>query len=334
MAACDFVVRHDTDTETMEALAKKILQSVILGRLKAKKPAVIFISGDSGEGKSYSALRIIEVLFELQGLDIKDFFDVCNVMVPLEYPDKLTKILYDKEFKKCNIICMHEARDIVRAKNWQSFLTQAIADVNAMSRAMKRMCVIIVSQFIRDITTDVRYTLNYYIKVSRPKGRNARLYINVMWKDDRDLEKPKLRKRKLSGYIVDKKGKYRHYIPKYLEVRKPNKELREMFDKADYDAKAVRIRQKMNKLIEDMKAEIGDESKKIEAMVEYYTKHTDNLQMIGKQSRGKWKLQPNARDMHGITKEEASMFEGKLNEKLKKMGFFGEADGQEKQSSE
>ena len=137
MAACDFVIRHDFATETPEALSKKILLSVIIGRLKHKKPAVIFFSGDSGEGKSYSALRFQEVLLELQGLDIMDYFDVCNVMVPLEYPDKLSKILYDKKYKKINVICMHEAREIVRAKNWQSFLTQAIADVNAMSRAMK-----------------------------------------------------------------------------------------------------------------------------------------------------------------------------------------------------
>ena len=172
--------------------------------------------------------------------------------------------------------------------------------------------------------------LNYYIKVSRPKGKHARLYINVLWKDDRDLEKPRLRKRKLSGYIVDKNGKYRHYIPKYLEVKRPSKELRDRFDKADYDAKAMRIRAKMNKLIEDMKTEMGDESKKIEAMVKYYAKNTGNLQMIGKQHRGKWKLIPHARDMHGITREEAAVFETKLNDELKRIGFFG-AENEQKQ---
>jgi len=325
-SSCDFAVQYNPQKDKTEDITKRILYSIVIKRIKHKKPAILFIAGDSGEGKSYSALRLQEVLLELQGLDIRQYLDKINVFTPLEYPNKLESILYDKELKKVNIICMHEAREVVKAKNWQSFLTQSIADINAMSRAIKRLCVIIISQFIRDITTDVRYTLNYYIKISRPKGKRARLYINVMWKDDRDLEKPKLRKRKLSGYLIYPNGKWVRYVPQYLELAPPSKEIAQQFDKLDVEAKSGIIRRKISKLIKDMQEDIQNstDNNKINAMVEWYVKHPENLVKIGRQRKGKWKLGKEAKEMHDLSKREAIDFEQQLNEQLKKQGVIKE----------
>ena len=320
MAFCDFVVKYNPDTDSQEELTKRILYSVIIKRLKAKKPAVIFIGGDSGEGKSLSSIRLLELLCEVQGLALKDFFNDINVYTPIEYPTKLDNLLYDKRLKKVNLIVIHEARELVKAKNWQKFLTQAIADVNAMSRSIKRLCTIIISQFIRDITTDIRYTLNYYMVVRRPKGRPARVYINVMWKDDRDLEKPKLRKRKLSGYLVSPTGKYRRFVPRYLELRKPDKELVKIFEKSDKEAKTEIIRSKLNRLIEEMRQEMDTDNNKIDLMVDFYSKNTSNLQLITRKYKGSLRVNSNFKDMHDITNEEARKFEKLLNERLKKKG--------------
>lgn len=318
----DFAVDYDPDKDSGEDLTKRILYSLIIKRIKAKKPTVIFMGGDSGEGKSYSALRFQELLMELQGLDIIKHIEDINVFTPLEYPKKLDKLLFDKNLKPVNIICMHEAREIVKAKKWNTFLNQAIADVNAMSRAVKRLCFIVISQFIRDISTDIRYTLNYYITVHRPIGSKARLYISVLWKDDSDLERPKLRKRGIKGYLRYPNGSYRVYRPTYLELSKPSKELRELFNKKDFEAKAKIIRRKVEKLIGEMSIEMEVETKKVDTMVEWYISNQDNLTTIGKRYRNKWKVKPEVKIMHDLSDLEAKDFEQKLNQKMKERGMI------------
>lgn len=326
MAFCDFVVKFDEEKEEPEELTKRILYSIYIKRLAANKPAITFIGGDSGEGKSFSALRLIELLYDIQGVDVNEFFEVSNVFTPLQYPEKIEKILFDKKYKKANLVCLHEAREVIKAKLWHSFITQAVADVNAMSRSIKRLGVFIISQFIRDITNDMRYTLNYYCIVRRPKGKRARLYINVLWKDDRDLEKPKLRKRKLSGYIVDKKGRYKRFVPQYLEMKKPSKEICELFDKLDTEAKSGIIKTKLARLMEEMQSEVGAESVKVEAMVNWYMKNPENLHTIGRRRKGKYIVKGEVQEMHGLSKDETVKFQNLLNKRLKEKGMIENVD--------
>lgn len=322
MAVIDFVVNFDPAKDNKEDLFERIMYSVFVRRLKANKPAVVFIGGDSGEGKSYSGLRFQEIFLRVQNLAIKKYLEDINVFTPLEYPKKLEKLLFDKKLKKVNIICIHEAREVIKAKRWQSFLTQAIADINAMSRTIKRLCIIIISQFIRDITNDMRYTLSHYCIVRRPRGQLARLYIWVLWKDDRDLQKPMLRKRKLAGYLKYPNGKYRKFIPQYFELRRPEKAVRDVFDEADKKSKSMIIRRKMEKLINEMEADVGIGSQKVEAMVEYYTKNQESIAAIGKRSGDKWKMNKTFTEIHDMTRTEKTEFEERMTMKLKKMGLL------------
>jgi hypothetical protein len=332
MAFCDFVVKYNPKTDTSRDLTKRILYSIIISRIKHKKPAVLFVCGDSGEGKSISSLALEYLLFEIQGIDLKDYVDDTNIYVPIEYPKKIRNLLGLNEggfnatgLKKPNIICVHEARELIKAKLWHSFISQAIADVNAMSRSVKRLVFIIVSQFIRDITTDVRYTLNYYIKIVRPKGKKARAYINVMWKDDSDLEKPKLRKRKLSGYLVYPNGLRRRYVPQYLELTQPPREIVKEFEKGDLEAKSKILKRKLDKLIKEMETDLDiQEDKKIDLVVDFYIKNTENLNTIGKRRGDKWKVNKEFREMHDLTKDQCKEFEIKLNEQLTKKGVVDE----------
>lgn len=320
MAFCDFVIRFNPEKDTTQDIAKRILYSIMIKRIKAKKPTIVFISGDSGEGKSYAALLLQTVLLELQGLNIKDYLDAMNVYIPIEYPQKIDKLLFDKELKKVNIITIHEAREVVKAKLWYSFLNQSISDINAMSRTIKRLIIMVISQFIRDIDTSVRYTITYYCKVRRPKNKPTRFYINVLWKDDRDLEKPKLRKRKLSGYLVYPNGKYRRFVPEYIELSKPSKEVVEIFEKQDREAKTGIIRQKIDNLMKDMQKDIGMQNRKVDLLLDWYLKHPDMINKIGKQYKRKWQLRPEIREMHNLSLGEAEEFESKLNDKLKDQG--------------
>lgn len=322
MTFCDFAVRYNPELDTQEDLVKRIFYSVFIKRIHERKPAVIYIGGDSGEGKSYAGLRFQEILLELQGEDLAPHVDEVNVFVPFEYPEKLKALLFNPELKGVNVICMHEAREVVKAKQWQSFMTQAISDVNALSRSVKRMIIIIISQFIRDITSDIRYTLNYYVIVRRPKRMPARIYINVMWKDDRDLEKPKLRRRKLSGYLIYPNGKYRRFVPQYFEFRRPVKEIRDKFEALDMKAKSDIIKRKIEELVKRMKEDAGVANDKIAEMVDFYSRDPEQLHLVGRIRKGEWVLRKDFREMHSMTKEESRLFESHMKAKISGMEAF------------
>lgn len=311
----DFAVKYDPDKDTAEDLSARIIYSLFVRPLKLKKPRIIFISGDSGEGKSVGAIRLQELLCKIQGIDINKHFKDMNVFTPLEYPHKLDAILNDTKLKKVNIICMHEAREIIKAKQWHNFLTQSIADVNAMSRSIKRICFIIISQFIRDITSDVRYTLNYYCKMQRVGGV-SKMYVFRIWKDDKDLEKPKLKKRKIRGKLILPNGRRRMYCPEYLIINKPDEKLLTIFDELDTQSKAKIIRKKINTLIKEMEKDLTDENKKILAMVEWYKQHPAELDRIGKVKRKKFILNDNFNHIHDLVPQERDEFVKLLQKEL------------------
>lgn len=319
----DFVVDYDPAVDTSEVVTRRILAATFLRRLKHKKPVIMFIGGDSGEGKSIAALRLQQILLDIQGLDIKEYLNDINVYTPIQYPEKLKRLLFDERLKKVNIITMHEAREIIKAKLWYNFLNQAISDINAQARSVKRLMTIIISQFIRDISSDIRYTLNYYCKVQRPLGygKSARLTIYVLWKDDRDLEKPRLRKRYLQGYLRYPNGRLRKFIPSYLEISLPPDDVIKEFEQRDYEAKANIIKRKIDTLIKDMELELNVVTKKIDTILEYYTRNDEMVKLIGKQTKKGFKLRPDFKDMHELTTIEVEQFSQRLFKELEKKGI-------------
>lgn len=326
----DFVIPYDVSKDTQQEVTKKIINSLYVKKLHGKKPVVTFISGDSGEGKSWAALKLMETILELQGVDMAKVNKVVNVHTPLQYPEKLRLLLEPQKFvkdpeelkllKKTNVLCVHEARNLIKSKKWQEFTSQAVADVNAMSRAIKRIAFIIISQFIRDITSDVRYTLNYYCKCSRPINKRTKLYFNIMWKDDRDPHNPKLRYRKLCGYFVKPNNMYKKVFIDYFELDKPKKEITDEFDEDDFQAKGKIIHALMEKMISKLQTEFNYGTKKIDAMVKWYTENPDMLQKIGKTTaRGKWKFKPSVAEMHDLTPTEFKDFVDMMNNNLSEM---------------
>jgi len=320
----DFNITHDFKNEPLHKLSHKIIHGAIVNRLKAKKPCIVFISGDSGEGKTYASARLQQAILETQGLNYRDYIDDINVFSPIEYPEKIKALLNDKRLKKVNTIAIQEARDIVRSKQWYDFLVQAVGDINAMSRAIKPLCIIIVSQFIRDITNDIRYTLNYYIKVSRPTVRyaNSKLHWYVIYKDDYDIEKPRLRTRRLAGRIKDQDGNVRLLIPSYIELLKPEKDICERIDDLDFSAKKKVLKRKLDKLLDEIRKDIGEGNNRVDAMVEHYSKNLENIHQIGKVTKKGFKTTPKTRELHAITKEDADIFEKRLYQVLKDKGVI------------
>jgi len=317
MGYYDYVIRYNPNLETPEDLTKKILYALFVKRVKNKKPVVTFVGGDSGEGKSMTVLRLIELLFQIQGVELKDHIDAVNVFTPLQYPQKIDKLLHDKELKKVNAIAIHEAREIIKAANWRNFLNTAIGDVNAMSRSIKRLMFFIVSQFIRDIDPSIRYTLTYYCTVYRPIGHKARVKINKIWKDDSDLQNPRIRKRRIKGLIIFPNGKVKKHFPEYFEMNMPDKEICTKFDEYDTESKRGIIKKKLEKLIKEMEKDADISINKIDKTIEYYTETEDRLNTVGKKVGKKWKIDKNIKDMLDLTESEFREFESKLNTTIK-----------------
>lgn len=280
---------------------------------------------------SSTALTIQQALCESMDISLLDNLEHMNIMHPREYADKLKNLLWSKDptIKKLRFFCLHEARTIVSAKDWNSKLAKLIANVNAMSRAIKPLCMIIISQFIKDIQTTVRYTLTYYSTITRPlNGGYGNLRIYKLYQDDSDLEKPKIKKRLIQGYIM--KAKHKDADPmieedwervwtrlKSIKLHKPNKDVYEKFISLDIEGKSDQMVKDMEEMSEQFKIEAGTEDNKINNIAKHYTTNINTLALISKKVRGEWRLQPNVKQMHGLSNNETKLLEETVNNMVK-----------------
>lgn len=318
----DFVVPYNPDPEV---LGSKIIENITCNRLKAKKPSILFLTGDSGEGKSYTGLKIVDIVNKHYGVDTAKYLNNIVVYTPLEYTRKLDAILHDKEYKDIRVILIDEAREVIRAQLWHSFINQAIADCNAMSRRIKPLVMIIVSQFIKDIDSSVRRTLIYYGKCARPLTGSTRFDVYRIWKDDSDIERPRLRKRKLRGYVVNN-GAYSTLIPSF-EVRVPPKSIIKTYETQNFESKSKILRKKLEDLMKVLDKELGHEFDKVNTLVDQYIKRPDMLRMIVQRKRNKISLKKEFRDMHDLTNIEVHEFEKILLQRLAEEGIAKVEEG-------
>lgn len=325
MTYADFIIRYDPASEPKEVLGERILQHLILYRLKHKFPVVMLIQGDSGHGKSYTAVRIQEILLKLQGMEIRDYLHDINIYLPTQYMEKARALFFDnKRLKKVNLICMHEARDVIKARDWQSLLASTVADTMNQIRAVKPVAFLICTQFIKDITKEMRWSLNFIFDCRRHKSSHSNVNVRIRktWKNMKDLENPRLEHGKIKGYIVLPNGKYRLFVPDYLVIKKIAPDIGEMFDKEDRESKAGILNKKIDTMIKQMKLEVDDEHVKINSMVDFYSKDYDRLLLVAKKTRGKWKVHDQVCEMHDLSKNELRIFQTKLNDQINK-GDFG-----------
>lgn len=313
----DFHVYWDSKTESLDTLTRRIVYSIFIhNRIKADKPCVLGLFGGSGEGKSLTALALYCFILSLMNLDLKKNFEVSNIITPIQYAKKIDKLLYDKEYKDNCVAIVHEAREVIRAKLWHSFLNQCIGDVNAMSRTIKPLMLILVSQFVGDIDKSVRSTMTYYLTVTRSKSRKVKLNIQKLYFDDRDIERPVLKKRRVHGYVISPTGKHRSFYLPPIEIDKPPKELSDIFKKMDFEGKTILVRRKLEKLVKQIEQETGEDNKKIETMVTWYVRNPEQLDLIGKKTKKGFSIRDDITKMHDLTESEKKDFQNKLSEEL------------------
>ena len=313
----DFVVEHVDDPAE---LGHRIIRNITVNRIKAKKPTIIGITGDSAEGKSYTGLAIADIVNQEFGVDTAEVIDDTVVYTPLEYTKKFDRILFDKDLKKVHTFMIDEGRELIKSKLWYDFVRQAIADVNAMHRQIKPLVVIVVSQDIGDVLRDVRKTLTFYGKCMRPLSGNVHFTLYRLWKDERDLENVKLRKRKLRGHLI-KDGRKVVFVVNKFRVRLPRKEIVEKYEKLSFERKATIIRNKLEALLKQIEKEIGHQFDKVDQLVTYYTEHPELLNIILERKRNKIRVKKEFKQMHDLTQTEVKEFEKRLLERLAEKGL-------------
>lgn len=319
----DFVVEY---TESPEELGQRILRNITVNRIRAKKPTIIGITGASSEGKSWTALKIADVVNEELGVDTAEVLDDIVVYTPLEYTRKLDRLLFDKELRKVHTLMIDEGRELIKSKLWYDFVRQAIADVNAMHRQIKPLVVLIVSQDITDILKDVRRTLTFYGQCMRPLSGGVHFTLYRLWKDERDLENVKLRKRKLRGHII-KDGRKVVFTVNKFKVKAPRKEIIEKYEKLSFERKSKIIRGKLETLLKQIEKEIGHQFDKVEQLVTYYSEHPELLNIILERKRNKIRVKKEFKNMHDLTATEVKEFEKRLLERLAEKGLAKVVEG-------
>lgn len=321
----DFVIDYDDDPKI---LGKQVLQNITVNRLEAKKPCIIFISGDSGEGKSSLALKILIAVNESYGVDTFDELHDSVVYLPTQYLDKFDNLLHwrtnnRKDLKKAHVLIVDEAREVVNAKDWHTFVNRALVSCTNMSRRIKPMVYILISQFVTDIDSDMRHTLSFYVECQRPLSGRTRVTFERVWKNTYDLQRPRLCKRPLVGWIKDDGTQYKFY-PKF-EANMPPREIFNKYDETSYRAKSKILRLRIEETLKKMKKQI-DIFDKVESLVEYYIKNPDQLTSIIDPRYKKFRLRKQFSEMHDITNTEKVEFEKRLQEELMRKGMLAGED--------
>jgi hypothetical protein len=344
MQLCDFVVPHSNDPKE---IGVKICEQIFVKRVIHKKPTVILCTGDSGEGKSYTAIKILEIVNNYFGVNTLDHMEDQIIYTPLEYSKKMNAILHDKDKKKLKCLVMDEARELVSSHLWYSFVNQAISDVNALHRTIKPLVFVVVVQFIKDVDPATRRTIQYYMNCQRPLNmKYVNVWINRLWKDERDIDSPKIKKRTLRGYLYKgdptvKGVEYSRFFPTVMRVTLPQKEVYKRYEKINLERKSEILKRKLDSLLSLIEKEIGTESTKVKEVVNYFVAHPELQDLIerrtGGRTGGKTIMKPEFKNMFSLSDLEVKEFQTTLYAKLKAMNLekrIGDIDGKKNNEQE
>ena len=277
MKLIDFVVPYNADQRVM---GTDICKQLFVNRILKKKPTVILCTGDSGEGKSYTGLKILEIVNNYFGVNTLDHLEDCIIYTPLEYSKKMSAMLHAPELKDCRCMILDEARELVSSHLWYSFVNQAIADVNALHRTIKPLVFVVIVQFVKDIDPATRRTIQYYLSCLRPlNAPHVNVFISRLWRDERDIENPKIRRRNVRGYYWTgppndiETGQFTpgkkmvKFIPTMLTVTLPQKEVYREYEKINLERKSEILKRKLEGLLFQIEKEMGFKSSKVESVV-------------------------------------------------------------------
>jgi len=135
--------------------------------VKANKPCHIFITGKSGEGKSWLSLKIAEILCSELQISVKpEHLLGLHAIYDFEDFEKVAKHVFES---KCEIplVLMFEGSVLSHARQFMSKQNIIIGRIMSLSRTLKPVIFLINSQHWRDLDVWLRRRIDFYITVNR-----------------------------------------------------------------------------------------------------------------------------------------------------------------------
>ena len=296
----------------------QIFQHLFVRRIKAKKPCVILMTGASGEGKSNTALHLADEQFKIIGLDFKDYVQRSVVGSIVDFGPKTKAMLGDPELKKAFILIIDEAAATVNSKDWANITNRAVNFINNMSRAIKPLLIIIIAQSLKQVDSQLRQTVNFYMPVRRSYNKPAKAKLYKFYINERDLEKPKLQKKLVRGYIVNK-GQKEYIELTDIEFPKVRQDVWDIYKKDMIDSKSKLLEAEFDKLANALIDKNEDKhQERIDNLTKFLWSNKYILSNFAKFSRKKWSLKDEFVSNFMVTDSEKKQIETQLKEKVNK----------------
>lgn len=306
----DFVVEwqgNQIDTTT------EILRHIIERPTKGHLPRMVLVTGKSGTGKSNFTLNMFDKFYEKIGIDFSKHVVDSVIIEPTEFGEKVKSLLNDEKEKKLWLLQIDEARFVVGADNWNSFYNHAVGHIRAASRAIKPIALFVLTQFSMDIDKRTRSAPDYIFECSRVIGKKAKVFPFVVYVDERNPNKPEIKKRRLYGLIRrDGKPLLKGY-PIFV-TNLCRKEVLDVYDTEQVPKKMRVLERIIKKFLDKMKLEFGsgDARKQLEEILKHFIENKEELKNWADYKRKKWKLKPDVALKMGLSSQDVDWIEDKL----------------------
>jgi hypothetical protein len=135
--------------------------------VKANKPCHVFFSGKSGEGKSYMALKVAEIISNELKIDI-DAKHLCAYHIIYDFDD-FEKVAKHVFFSNCElpVMILMEGSVLAHARQFMSKRNIMIGRIMSLSRTIRPIIFLICSQHWNDLDVYLRRRIDFFVPVMR-----------------------------------------------------------------------------------------------------------------------------------------------------------------------
>lgn len=326
----DFQVRWQGN---VEETTKEIFRHMLVKPLRSGMPLTIALVGKSRVGKSVFALLLQDIIYKDYGDDFLEILEHVVLIKPNHYATKVKAILKQEEpiHKKCRTLQMDEAKFLINSDEWQSLRSKTIRTVAATSATIKPLVFFIVAQMLGDIDSKTRRTIDYLFTIKRSPGQKPKVVPYVFYEKIDDLDRVKIKPRRVIGMIEYPNGKFVQYTPTF-RPQLPRQELLDKYHSFEEKDK----REEIFALLDDIEKEAdrlsGKDKIKLKEFADYLVLNPQKLEEVGMINKrtGKWKFSKDALGRYNYSPKEFKEIETFVEQsfkeaKLKELSLYDAA---------
>jgi hypothetical protein len=289
-------------------VGEELIRHIVESRFRQKKCTFIAICGGVGEGKSYTALRIAEI--------IQPDFNVKEQVV--YYPQQFLQVIENARSKGYKVVVLDEAHTTVPARLWYTFTNLAVSLVASTFRQLKSLVVIIVAPNINWIEKSLREMVNFYGVVFRKEGSPAYLKLYEIGFNYFDLtdQNPYLKK-------ITFAYNGRPYKLNVLEVGVPSERIIQEYEQVASEFKKQLIQKQLQEVVRKIEKATEVSFKNIDEIVNALIENQKLLfSLVKKRKEGIKLKKEEVKRLFKLTEAEIKELEQKLFEKMKELKWL------------